>query len=202
MGSTPRRGLARIWVESTLHPRRFFREAPAGAGKALGYAAACVAAGGFFGFYWAVVFAAVSGPPEMPGPWGDAALPGALFLIAAVGAWLFSIPVSLLWLWVAAALTHVLLRLFGDGEAGLHATFRALAYSAGPAVFSVVPVVGAWMGALWGLGVAAVGLREMHRTDFVRAAAALVTVVSLSAALFVAVLWGELGVPGTGITRF
>lgn len=201
-------GLLTTWVESTLHPRRFFREAPAGAAKALGYAAVCVAVGGFFSFYWAVVFAAVSGPRDMPGPWagetpwGGEVLPGGLFLIGAFVAWLVSIPLSLLWLVIGAALAHVSLRVFGDGSAGFEGTFRALAYSTGPVVFSLAPVVGTWVAVPWGFALAVIGLREIHRTDLVRPAAALVTVSLLAVALFLAFVWGELAVPGSGVRRF
>jgi len=52
-------------------------------------------------------------------------------------------PLSLL---VSAALTHLGCLVFGAGKNGFTATFRALAYASGPALFAWIPMVGAAAG--------------------------------------------------------
>ena len=75
-------------------------------------------------------------------------------------------------LFLAAGVTHLMLKLFRDGEQGFQTTTRVFAYSYSPAVFAVVPVLGGIVGFVWMIGIAIIGLREAHETDGAKAAAA------------------------------
>lgn len=71
----------------------------------------------------------------------------------------------LLGLVIAAALTHVLLLVFGAARNGFNATLRVFCYAYSPMAFGVVPVLGHVIGTIWMVVVAIIGLREAHRTE-------------------------------------
>lgn len=78
---------------------------------------------------------------------------------------------------------------FAGAERGLGATARVLCYAAGPAVFAVVPLVGAVVAAGWSFAIQIRGLEEAHGLRTGEAvAAALVPVVLLAALLFASAL--------------
>lgn len=83
---------------------------------------------------------------------------------------------------------------------GMAATARVVCYAAGPSALTVVPLLGAPVGAIWGLVLQVIGLREAHRTSTWRA---LFMVFWLSIVLFVlgfvlAVLAAAVGGGGDG----
>lgn len=51
---------------------------------------------------------------------------------------------------------------------GMGATARVVFYAAGPSVLAAVPILGPVVGAVWGLVLQVVGLREVHRTTIPR----------------------------------
>ncbi len=74
---------------------------------------------------------------------------------------------------VGAVLTHVAVRIIVNREsAGLPATFRAVAYPEAAFLFSWLPYVG-WVFDLYAFYLAAVGIREIHRTTIWKSVAAL-----------------------------
>jgi hypothetical protein len=91
----------------------------------------------------------------------------------------------------------------GAGRFGYEATFRATAYSSGPAAFAIFPFFGPLLGLVWGSVLLYIGVREVQRTSNGRAAAGFLLPVVLFvflgvlAALLLAVLVSmtELGTP-------
>jgi hypothetical protein len=57
----------------------------------------------------------------------------------------------------------------GAGRQGFEATFRAVAYACGPAVFAIVPFFGPLLSLVWGMVLVFVAVREVQRTTNVRA---------------------------------
>ncbi len=66
-------------------------------------------------------------------------------------------------LFVMAGILHVSAAIFGASKKGFNATLRALAYSSGPSVVVLVPLVGGLGAAIWWLVVFVVGLSKTQR---------------------------------------
>jgi hypothetical protein len=79
------------------------------------------------------------------------------------------IPLGLL---IMSAIFHLFLILFSGANASFLATFRVVSYASSPEVFQIVPLCGGLVSAVWGLVLAIIGLREVHKTTTGKAAAA------------------------------
>jgi hypothetical protein len=78
-----------------------------------------------------------------------------------------------------ATILHLMLLLVRGGENGFEASFRVIAYSQATQIWSVIPFLGGWVGFIWQFIVQVIGLREIHRTSYLRIIAAfLIPVVS------------------------
>ena len=65
-------------------------------------------------------------------------------------------------------MTHILLMIFGAGDRGYQATFRATAYSYAPILLCVVPVVGDMIGALISVAISIIAYKNIHNTTYMR----------------------------------
>ena len=109
------------------------------------------------------------------------------------GAFVFAFAVTLVVLFVFAAIAQSILALQGAGRHGFEATLRTLAYAHGSAApFGLVPLIGSTIGAVWAIVISIPGLAAMHETSTGKAAVAvLVPVVACcgaSALFFFAVI--------------
>ena len=95
---------------------------------------------------------------------------------------------------------HLFALFLAPERRGLNSTARVLCYAAGPAVFSVVPLLGPFVAAIWGFVLQVFGLREAHRTTTSRA----VAIVLLPLALLVLFVFSVivLAVLVLGVTLF
>lgn len=75
-------------------------------------------------------------------------------------------------IFVSAAIFHVCLLMVGSGRNGWEATFRALCYSFGPQLLTVVPGCGGIIAMFWQLGIVLIGWRELHQSSTPRVALA------------------------------
>lgn len=162
----------RTWRRSVLEPARFFRGLPPGGGLGaplLYYLVVGVAAAGI-GLFWRSAFTLAAGAvadlawgfmPRARVGWLDVAS----FLLAPI---LLAVTLALV-----ACLLHVSLWVLGGARKRLRRTFHALCFTNGPALFAVVPLLGAWVGAVWGLVLVVIALREAHEIETWRAVAAL-----------------------------
>lgn len=178
---------ARTWQESAFEPTHFFRRLPVQ--DALGpaflyYLMVGVAAAGV-GLFWRSLFALVTGPaggpaigfmPPASAPWLD------------VASFLFSPIFLAVWIVLVTGVLHASLWVLGGTRSGLRGTFRALCFTNGPALFIVVPVIGAWAGAAWGVVLTVIGLRETHRIETWRALTALFLPLLLTLTLTLALM--------------
>jgi hypothetical protein len=95
---------------------------------------------------------------------------------------------SLVMLFVAAGVVHLLLALQGAGRRGFEATFRTVAYAHGSgAMFGLIPFIGSSIGVVWALAVAVPGLAEMQETDTGTAAVAVLAPAVLACGLTILV---------------
>lgn len=177
----------RTWRRSVLEPVRFFGGLPPGGGLAaplLYYLVVGVAAAGI-GLFWRSVFAlaaeavadlAFGFTPRAPVGWLDVAS----FLLAPI---LLAVTLALV-----AGLLHISLWVLGGARKGLRRTFHALCFTNGPALFAVVPLLGAWVGAVWALVLVVIALREAHEIETWRAVAALLLPLALLFGVSIAVV--------------
>jgi hypothetical protein len=156
--------VAETWRESVFSPTSFFRRLPITLpiGSALLYllAVGVVAAG--IQLFWDMVWLAIGleRSDEFSPAWllMNAASPTSAligFLLTPV----FLIAV----LYIGSGLTHVMLLLLRGGSAGYRGTLRVYAFSHGPQLFVVVPVIGWIIAFIWSIVITVVGLREVHR---------------------------------------
>jgi len=91
---------------------------------------------------------------------------------------LFS-PLYLLFsLYLAAAVTHLLVLALVPGQRGFGVTLRVFAFAYSPVLFGVVPFIGPIAAFLWMTVISIVGIRETHYTSTARAAGAVLLPVA------------------------
>lgn len=75
-------------------------------------------------------------------------------------------------LFLAVAVVHLFLLVFGGAHRGFATTLRVFCLAYGPQLFVIVPVAGSVIGGVWMTALAIVGLKHAHGTSGGRAAAA------------------------------
>jgi hypothetical protein len=85
---------------------------------------------------------------------------------------------------------HLFVLMLASERRGIGSTARIICYASGPVLLSIVPFVGALAGAIWGLVLQVVGIREVHRTSTGRAVVVVLAPIILAflAALLLIVL--------------
>ena len=165
--------LGATWRASLMEPGPFFRRVDYGGGflRPLLYFLLVVVGWSVLALAWQAVF-----PSPLPGMETDGAAAALSFFIMPF--------VALVGLVVGSLSVHAVAA-FAGAERGLSATARVLCYAAGPAVFAVVPLVGALVAAGWSFAIQVRGLEEAHGLRTGEAVvAALVPGVLLASALF------------------
>jgi hypothetical protein len=79
---------------------------------------------------------------------------------------------------ITGGLLHAMLRLMRSGERGFEATFRAQTYSNSSLILAVLPY-GYLGGILWGLVLLVIGLKNVHRTSWLKVAMAFAVLLGL-----------------------
>jgi hypothetical protein len=170
----------RTWYGASLQPQRFFAAMPAAGsvGHALLYylPIGIVVAG--TNLFWTMARGGVA--PEEEAVLGEMPIGGAMSPLLE---FLFSPLILLISIFMAAGVTHLLLRLVGGANRDFGFTTRVFAFAYSPQLLGIVPVVGAVVGFIWMVVVAVMGLREGHRTTLFRAAVAVLIPVAIGLAL-------------------
>jgi hypothetical protein len=68
-------------------------------------------------------------------------------------------------IFIISGIYHVICMIFGWAKRDFEATLRAIAYSTGPAIISIIPFCGAPIGWIWSLVLAIIGLKHMQKTS-------------------------------------
>lgn len=99
-------------------------------------------------------------------------------------------------LFFAAALYHLVFRLFTPAHANFSLVFQVLAYSSAPALLCIVPVAGSIVGFIWGLACSFIGCRYALRLSMAQTVMALVPLYLLGLPLIFYLLQGIQGAAG------
>ena len=171
----------RTWRESVFDAASFFRRMPEDAplGPALVYLIGVTVLASGIQLFWDMLLLAVRPPGE-----GTGALFAPASPLQALITFFLSPLIMLGALFVGAGIWHLLLRIFGGAKGGFGTTARVFAYAQGPQLFAIVPFLGTLIGAVWGLVIAVIGLREAHRTTTGKALAAVLIPLVLLFGLF------------------
>lgn len=154
--------LLRTWRESLFRPTAFFRRLAwdGSLARPVLYYLLVSIASAFFVLLWrssdAPLLSTAFGP-EAP--------------LAPLVQFFFEPFAALIGLGVGVLVLQLFALILAPERRAMRATAHVLCYSAGPAVFTVVPILGPAAGAVWSVVLLVVGLREAHRTTSGRAAA-------------------------------
>lgn len=202
--------LFEAWRTSLFEPTRFFRQVSweGGFGRPLLYYLVAVVVAALFNSVWQALWLGAFGRRVIGLLWGMAGMHGWRWSGNGVLLRFFLSPFyGLVGLGIAAAVFHVFVLILVRDRRGLGATARVVCYSMGPAVLSVVPVLGPLAAYLvWIPILQVVGLREAHRTSTGRAVAVwlgplvILLLLSLALTLLVLLVAGGYG-GGSGVLR-
>ncbi|NDV24617.1 zinc-ribbon domain-containing protein [Desulfovibrio sp. JC022] len=76
-------------------------------------------------------------------------------------------------------ITHIMLMIFGAGDRGYQATFRATAYSYAPIILCIIPIVGDMIGALISVAISIIAYKNIHNTTYMRVVLSMVMPIVL-----------------------
>ncbi len=187
--------LARTWIESITQPVPFFRalEPEAPLARAVLYFLLMAVGAAFFSLLWGLAGSAPELPPAAAG----------LVDLDSRSLQLFGFFLSpfanLVLLGLAALTVHLFIRLLTASQLSLLATTRVVCYASGPALLTIVPWVGEFVGWIASAVLLAIGVREVHGTTTGRAALTVLLPFVLAAVLaglswlFVLAVFASLG---------
>ena len=155
-------GLYRTWRESLCEPTAFFPRLAweDSLARPILYYLLVWITSALFVLFWRSTDA-----PLIPGSF-DPAEP-----LAPLVQFFFEPFAALIALGVAVPVLQLFAFLLAPKRRGMRATGRVFCYSAGPTVFTLAPILGPAVGAIWSLVLLVIGLRAAHRTTTGRATA-------------------------------
>ncbi len=178
-------GIYQTFTSVLFSPGRFFRNMKSGGGirEALSFGMLAGSLGYMFSFFWEFCLISAGIMPfsggfldRMPVNW---LLPAGMLL---------SPVLAILYMFVTAALIHVLMIAFKREKASFEDTFNVVAYGQSTRALAFIPFVGGVAGWFWNLVAVAAGLREAHRISGGTAAAAVLITLVLKALLLLPVI--------------
>jgi hypothetical protein len=179
---------AATWRASMFAPASFFSRMPreSGVGSAIGWFVVLTLIGIGLQFFWDALLPGW-GPDEYEVADG-AGMPGGVSTV------LLGPPLAILLLFIMAAVLHFVLWILGGARQSLLTTLRTLCFAWGsPSLLQAIPWIGSLIGAVWGVVLAIIGLREAHATTTGRAAAAVllpvILVLIVAAVAIVMLVW-------------
>jgi hypothetical protein len=155
-----------------LDPTAFFRNMrrEGGLGQPLVFGIAGTLAGGIMTAVYQMLLSMLGAGFQGP----DAVRDQAFVSLFSTGCMVVVIPlVTVLGMFIAAGIYHVMLLLLGAAGRPFETTMRVIAYGTGStSLLNFIPVCGGFIGAIWSLIVAIIGLAQAHEITTGKAAAA------------------------------
>lgn len=156
------------WKTVMFKPGAFFKNIPVAAGlsRPLVYAIIIGSIGIIFGTLYNYIGQSLSGSsfsqPGMPEEMGQmmAKMQSTMFIIMIV----FSPLIVVIGVFIWSGILHLCLMIVGGAKQGFEATFRSVAYGCySPVLLGVIPFCGGMVGAVWGIVLQIIGLKETHK---------------------------------------
>lgn len=188
-----------------LDPTALFRSMrrTGGLGRPLTFGIAGTLIGSLIGSLWQMMFMAGGGTFSDPSFGGEAAV-ATLF---SSGCIIVVVPVvSVLAMFIAAGVYHLMLMLLGAARQPFETTMRVVAYSMGStSLLQILPVCGSLVAAVWALVAYIIGLAQAHEISTGKAAAAVLIPVAVCCVIgilfYAAILAVFLGAVAGGFER-
>lgn len=159
------KGIFNTFTQVLFSPGKFFRKlAPRGGiGESLAFGLLIGAIGNMLSLFWPTLMMSGGWAPFQQSLLEHLTI-GVIFLIMMV-----VVPICVLVaMFVYGAVLHFFLFIVRGGKNGFEATFRVIAYSQAAQAWSLIPVVGGWIGGPWQVIVQVIGLREIHGISYFR----------------------------------
>ncbi len=151
-----------------LAPGRFFHRMPVGTGlgQPLFFAVVIGTAAAFVSWMWTLTGSSLQMlvNEDITGAFRAPLVSFGSFVLSPL---LVSVLVTL-----QAVLIHGMLMVVGGNRLGFEATFRVCAYTEAASVLVLLPFCGSFVGTVWGLAAAVIGVYSIHETDPWRAVVA------------------------------
>jgi hypothetical protein len=179
--------------EILFSPTKFFKKAAAGKGYWAPFIFALISGiiGSGVGLLWQWLFLSGIVPTQLL-----SATTYSAFLVSAIISIPFTIALSIL---IGSGVTHLCLMIVGGNRKGFEATFRAVSYSHSALLFCIVPIIGNFVGGIYLMILAILGVREGHEISTGKAVLAIllplivVSVLGILLAISIPFLIGSLG---------
>jgi len=168
-------GLFESWKDTIVDGKNFFKKLqPTGyIGSALLYALIILIIGSLSQLLWNIGWNAMFGSL----PFRNIAAQEAFAKYFTAGfaiIWIIMLPVILVvYLFIHAGITHLLLLIIGGANKGIEATLKTICYAQSPMIFQIVPFCGGLVASVWAIVLEIIGLREVHKTTTGKAAFAI-----------------------------
>lgn len=167
--------LGNTWIEVMFRPTRFFKAMPEEESikPALLYAVILGVLSYAILMFWSNVLKTPAGMADMA-PQELAQHPLWILMNAthvSLVMFLLSPLLTVLSVLLSACILQVLLFIIVKERGSLERTLRMVCYSRSPAVFSLIPFIGPFVGAIWSFVLQIIGIREVHKTTTGRAVA-------------------------------
>jgi hypothetical protein len=165
------KALWETWKESTFYPNEFFSKTPTRGGiwPPLFYALLVIWVSNAISQVMGLIFSNFS-LGIMADIFDNEELIEAMSIFGAMGAVQLILTLLILpfliaaGLFIASGIFHLIIMLFGWSKRDFEATFRAVAYSAGPMIFTIVPACGSIVAYIWSIILIIFGIKHLQKT--------------------------------------
>lgn len=165
--------LFETWKTSVFYPVGFYRRMPVkgGIGNPLLYGLILA----FIGFVFQMMYEQIFGQFFDPSRWypfldeaidsGVGAMVDQMRSISTLAGIIIFPFAEIAIIFVLSGVFHLILAIFGWKAEDYEASFRIVAYSEGPSVFYIIPVIGGPVVVVWQIVLFVIGIREVHGTS-------------------------------------
>jgi len=178
-------GIYRTFMTVLFSPSGFFREITPDGGmkEPLSFGLLLGSLGYMAGFFWKFLLVSM-GVTSLSNGFLSSIPVSWLFLIGMISSPILVI----LNMFLVGAVVHVLMLAFNAGKGGFNGTLKVIAYGQAAKALAFIPFIGGGIGWFWNIAVIIPGLKEIHKTSYVKAAAAVIIPLILLAVIIMSLI--------------